>query len=128
MSLRARLGVVAHANETNETLCVSFSHCRRSGMHAHTNNMHNTCMQTESRADGNIHRRYTCISEDTKIHLYLPLVSSSINMYSRPSRKTPSASQCIPFTPPQLPVALHIHTQWKSKYHRASSVCPAAVN
>lgn len=30
MSLRARLGVGAHANKTNETLCVSFSRCRQS--------------------------------------------------------------------------------------------------
>lgn len=49
MSLRARLGVGAHANETNETLCVSFSHRRHgarmhkeSHVHVHTGNMKRT--------------------------------------------------------------------------------------
>lgn len=133
MSLRARLGVRAHANKTNETLCVSFSRCRqreRVCTQRYTYTYTQECANRNTQTHTNIHTYDTCKSHTQKFLLkgdtwiLFQVVSSSINAHSSPSRKIPLASRLTLFSP--LPLLLH--TNWESKLYRAGYVCLACVN
>lgn len=121
MSLRARLGVGAHANETNETLCVSFSSskqraCMHTDVHMHKSIRKQKCTKTMK----NIHRHDTCKSNREEILFFFKMFKSFSIFRGLWASFTHSplfnTSNCLNFnfiTSASFP----LHTHQESKFH-----------
>lgn len=108
MSLRARLGVEAHANETNETLCVSFSRSRQTA-----------CMRAQLRMQTHKHTHtYACSNASTNTGTHARIC---IHKHGRGSR-TPFKRWHL--NPPHFSggFKIHWHTRFSLKQTTFSSL------